>query len=295
MNRAMKTLASIMFVLLLPPCMGQAIINQKTDNGQKTGTWIEFHENGLIDRVLYYEPAEREYTVEEAFFYGIDSENDSLKYFEILKWIEIYEYRENWEIKRIKKTENSQKPRYFYGPDKEISLEISNQFIIDRATTVVNINIELTNNTDKLLTLTPVLSTQNLNTEHDLFELPPNQKSVLEFEVLIESMDNNYVITLINDSILIEYDIMTRGFHINSADFEFEGEMTLPTNFVFHRTGNEALLKILDSEKNKAIRTIPLSKEWNQIDLSNLTAGYYWINTVNYTDEKLAYIKVWIE
>jgi hypothetical protein len=291
----MKILPNILLVLILLPCFGQSEINQMTDKGQKTGLWVEFHNNGKIDRTLYYEPAERKLSTEEAFFHGITSEKDSIIYYEERKWIERYEYRDNWELKRIVRIEKSFKTKYFYGPNREISAEIFTQFLIDRANSIVNFDIELINNSEKLITLAPAFNAQNLIPKNELFELLPNQKTVLEFELSIEPMDNSYLITLLNDSIVFDFTVITRGFHINSNDFEAKGEIVLPANFVYHRTGNEALLKVFDSEKKKELRTIPLSKEWNQIDLSDLTSGYFWINTINYTDNKMAYIKVMIE
>ena len=291
----MKILPNILLVLILFPCFGQSEINQLTDKGQKTGLWVEFHNNGKIDRTLYYEPAERKFSNEEAFFHAITLDNDSIIYYEERKWIERYEYRDNWELRRIVRIEKSDKPRYFYGPNREISPEILQQFLINRANSIANIDIELTNNSEKLITLTPVFDVQNLIPKNEIFELLPHHKSVLEFELSIEPMDNSYLITLMNDSIIFDFTVITRGFHINGSDFEAKEEIILPPNFVYHRTGNEALLKVFDSEKKKELRTIPLSKEWNQIDLSDLPTGYYWFNTINYTENKKSFIKILIE
>jgi hypothetical protein len=128
----MKTLTTILSFLIAFAVFGQTEINQRTDRGQKSGEWREFHVNGKTDEVWCFEPAKRKMSEEEAFFQGVTYDKDSSIYYEELKWSEKYEYNDKWELRRIVRMETSQKPVYFYGPNREIALQTDEFYFTDK-------------------------------------------------------------------------------------------------------------------------------------------------------------------
>jgi len=279
----MKTLYTIVTLLISFSAYSQTNINRKTDQGQKTGEWREFHNNGKTNEVLYFVPAKRKMNKAEAFFQGIANYQDTIIYYENLEWREKYEYNENWELKRIVRIDTSQTPVYIYGPNREVSITKDGFYHIDKVGNTQITSVEITNNTGKAIILTSVFNANNIKTEKEKTLFPANKSSTFTFETVLEPDDNGYVVSLKNDSMIIDLSLRTFGYHIESTDIEKEKKLTIEKNFVYYRTGNEALLKLYDKDKKNVLKTVSLAKQKTTIDLNELKAGNYWLCTQDFS------------
>ena len=293
----MRTLTTILILLLSLNIQGQEEVNQKTENGQKTGKWVEFYDNGKIKEVKHFKPVRRKLELQEIFMLGIRNNQDTIiyKYSEVLQSMDTYEYDDSWEFKRIKRYEASNEVVYLYGVNRDVGLRHSNYNLIGRVNSTKVISIILTNNTDKTIILTPELSSKNLITDKQEFVLPSKQSSTFIVTLTIEPNDNGYKLWLKNKDLLIEVSIQTYGYHIESKDIEKEQLLTVQKSFVYYRTGNEALLKLYDKDKKEEIKTISLAKERTIVDFKGIKSGVYWLSIVNFSLAKQTFCKVKIE
>lgn len=292
----MKIVLTILSLLLVFSGFGQESFNKKTEKGQKTGKWIDLHDNGKVYLIKYYVPVSRKLEVKELFFHKTPLNKDSTIYYEVLTWTEKYEYNNDWSLKRIKRTDNVNGiVNYFYGINKEISLNDYEFNFTGKVANKQNIEIELTNNTDSVINLMPKLSSTNIAQHSTEFSIPARESKTFSFELLIEPENNSYVVTMQNDSISIDFYVTTFGYHISSKEIENGEKLIVKNNFVYYRTGNEALLKIYDSEKKNELKTISLAKEKTIVDLSNIENGNYYLCMINYSSQTRSYCEVKIE
>jgi hypothetical protein len=291
----MRTLTTIPILFLTITVLGQVDVNQQTDLGQKTGKWVTLHDNGKTGEVKFYEPAKRKLSKEEAFFHGITPDKDTTVFYEELLWTEKYEYTDNWDLKRIERKERSQKLIYLYGPNKEIGVNTDNFYFIGKVDTTKTVSIEMINNTDSPIVLKPESSPGNITTANKEFVIPANQSSIFTLVLTIEPNDNTYIVTLKNDSIIIDFSIRIFGYHVESNDIERGQQLTVKKSFVYHRTGNEALLKLYDKNKERELKTISLANHRTTIDLEKIKPGDYWLCTIDYSSDQRTYCKIIIE
>lgn len=271
-----------MFTMFL---LSQTEINQLTENGQKTGEWIKYHENGKIDEAIYYKPGNRRLTEKEAFSQGLSTNKDTIIYFENYLWKEKYEYNVNWELKRILRTENSKLgSAYYYGPNKEVVLKPKyvEHHLIGKVGEVESINIELTNTTENLIVLQPTLDSKYIFTDNKEFSLPANASKNFTFDITFASNSNNHIVVLKNDSINIDFSLKTTGYHFESKDIKAGLPLSIGKEIIYYRTDSEALLKLYDAEKKKVLQTFSLGKEWTKIDLNQVKPGRYFFSIIDY-------------
>jgi hypothetical protein len=102
-------------------------------------------------------------------------------------------------------------------------------------------------------------------------------------------------VTLKNDSITIDLSVRTFGYHIASEDIEKGEQLTVNKSFVYHRTGNEALLKLYDIDKEKELETISLAKQRTNIVLEKIKPGSYWLCIVDYSADKRTFCEILIK
>lgn len=285
----MKILTTISILFITFFAIGQTEINQKTDYGQKTGKWIEFYENGRINKILYYKPVERKLSKEEAFMNGVQ---DSILYYEELKWTEEYEYQDDWKLKRVKRIEASQKPFYLYGANKEVKLQLSDFYLIERVNDTISVSVELTNNTNQIISFEPEISSSNITIDSLKFELNSKRSSTFTFKITIEPYENNYVLFLKSDSIVIDFTLQTFGYHIDSYDIEKEQILTATKSFIYYRTGSEALLRLYDIKKENILETFSLAHQRTIVDLHRTKPGQYWLSIVDFSTDKQVFCKI---
>jgi hypothetical protein len=289
-------IVTIIFIFLISlSALAQDSINQMTAKGQKTGTWIEYHSNGKLKEVKYYVPGQRILNEGEVFFYNLPPGRDTTIYFENILWTEKYEYNNNGKLKRVKRIESSHEPVYLYGPNKEIGIKTSDFSFIDNVNNTKMVSIILTNNIKHSIVLRPEFSSNNITTKNKEVVLPANQSLTFIFRLSFDPNDKSHAITLKNDSIKIDLSIKTFGYHVNSQNINNGQQLTLPQNFIYQRTGNEALLKLYDKNKEKELKTISLAKNITTIDLTEIKSGDYWLCIVDYSINKRTYCKITIE
>ena len=294
----MKLLNAISLLLVTMSSFGQTEINQLTEKGQKIGEWVDFLENGKIDKVTYYEPTTRILTKEEAFSRGLAAYKDSTIYYEVYLWKEKYEYTVNWDLKRILRTENSKvRPAYYYGPNKEIAIDSKSldYFFTGRVDSIQSIEIKLTNTSQNTILLKPQFNSNNIISTSKEFVLPANESSIFELNLTFEANSNSYNVMLKNDSIDIEFSLKTFGYHVDSKDVEIGRPLSLGKSFTYHRTGTEALLKLFDADKKKELQTFSVAKEWTSVDLSKIKSGRYFLCIVDYKLKREVFCEVNIE
>jgi len=292
----MKLVLIIISLLSVLFGLGQESYNKMTENGQKTGQWIELYPNGKVYLIEYYVPVSRKLKATELFFHKIPQNKDSTIYYEVLKWTEKYEYNDDWSLKRIKRIDNiHEKVIYFYGVNKEITLSNYEFNFTGKVGDKHTIEIELINNTDTVIFLKPKVSSTNFIIHNPDFYIPARENKTFSFELLTEPDKNSYTITMQNDSITIDFYIAAFGYHLSSKEIEKGEKVIIKNNFVYYRTGNEALLKIYDFEKKNELKTISLAKEKTIVYLSNIENGNYFFCIINYSSQTRNYCEVKIE
>lgn len=273
-----------------------------TDEGKRTGKWVELLDNGKIDIVRYYVPAFSTETEKKLFFYKapFDSDTinkedtvsyiDTISSYQKLFWADKYEYRKNGKLKRIVRKKGSQDPVYFYGPNREISLKKDYlDYHLDfneRIGTIKTVAVEIENNSDNTLSLIPRFENNCFSTDRKKLVLPPKQSSSFTFNLSIEPEDNNYTVILENDSISINILLKTFGYHVKSADVANGGQLLVKNHFIYMRTGSEALFKLYDQDRSKLLRTGSLAKEKTTINLEGIKPGEYWMCVKNFSADK---------
>lgn len=279
----MKQLTTILFLLMVLSVNGQRNINQTNEFGQKTGKWVTYHKDGRIDEVHFYRPSIKKLSKEEAFFRALPPDKDSTILNEELLWIEHYEYHTNEVLKRIKRIEDSKKTMYFYGSNREITVEpLFDYDFIGKVNDSETVSIELTNNSQQTITLHPISDAKNLAVLKE-FVLLPEQASIFTFKYTFEPHHNYGKLVLKNDSLEIEFSVRGFGYHLETKDIEEGKPLTIPHRFVYFRTGDETLIRLYDKNQKEVLKTIPIHNPKSDIDLSKFGEGTYWICSVDYS------------
>ncbi len=277
----MKTLIIILTLIFSSHIYGQEQINLLTKKGQKTGKWIEYNDNGTINEVNFYEPnfstKNHEVFVYDTWKGGTDTVHsaDTTHYGESLLWTEYYEYGFDEHLKRIVKYARGEGPVFLYGPNKEIGI-IKDEFSINnRVAEREEIILEIQNESDYPIELSPIFRADNLSANQDQLVISPKSESTFIFKILIEQGEQNYIVTLKNDSISIGIFVKTTGYHLQSDDLFMENQFSASDELIYWRSGNEALLRLYDKKQEKILKTFSVAKERVVVDLKGLNPGNY--------------------
>ncbi len=297
----MKLLPIIFFLCSVITSFGQDFNNKKTERGQKTGKWIEYNENGNVKQVSFYEPNFQIRNPESVFFLAWDDQADTIQnadtiyYGEKLLWTEKYEYDANDQLSRIIKLTWDQDLIFLYGPGKEIAINKDQFSFNERVSDIKIVTMTIRNESDRVLTLTPEFETNNFSTKQDQLVLPPRKETAFTFQLSIQPNDNQYTVTLKNDSISIDLSVATFGYNLESRNFSVEDELSVKNSFIYWRTGDEALLRLYDNEKKNILKTFSLAHERSIFDLTGVQPGDYMLCKRDFSTDQQACCKLKVE
>lgn len=290
----MLRLFSILACFITGAVLGQPDTNQVNTDTMMFGKQVDYHDNGEIKEVRHYSPYERELSKEEAFFYAQSDLEPEVIHSQLLH-TDRYFYDENWKLKRIERTDRANEVNYLYGPNQEISLKATNFYFINRVGNSQILSLEMRNNSGQAVALHMEFDSDNFSAENKEVVLQADTVTMVGFGFTFKPDNNQYLVTLKNQDIRVEYVVRTFAFHISSQDIRDKNELTLKRKFIYYRTGNEALLKIYDSDKERELKTVSLAKHQTQIDLKKLKAGRYWFCVVDFSSKAYPCCKVQIE
>ena len=265
--------------------LSQSNINRTNEYGQKIGKWISYYPNGKIKEVQLWQ--DEEIPMEDAYYYQA---KDTTEYYHYFIWTEQYEYDDEWKLSRIKRTEKDADPIFIYGPNKDVSVRSSDFFLIGRVNDSKQVSVELKNNSKNSIALVPKFSSKDCSGKKQILNLAPHQTTTFAFKVNLQPNENQYQVELKNEHIKIGISVKTFGYHVLTGDIKTGHELKVEKNFTYHRTGEEALLKIY--KKDKELQTISLAKKNTDINLQKLKPGEYLICTINYSDDYKSCCKV---
>ncbi|MEM9052365.1 MAG: hypothetical protein AAGC47_09970 [Bacteroidota bacterium] len=297
----MRTISIILPLLTTIQVFGQETLNQLTSKGQKTGKWVEHHENGTISQICFYEPSFSLRNHEEFVYETWEGESytvhyvDTASYGENLLWRDKHEYNSQNEFVRAVRFIYGEEPVYLYGPNQEIGITSDEFNIHDRVSKTEIITVEISNRSEELLTLTTKFEGDNLSTKQKSLALPPKESSTFTFQIAVDEGANNYIVTLHNDSISVDIKLSTRGYHIKSSDLSSENQFSVSNEFTYWRSGNEALLRIYDSDQEKLLQTFSLAHEETEIDFTGINPGNYILCKKDFSQNQETCCKLTIE
>lgn len=283
----MKVLIFFLIVIFVKFGFAQEQYNQLTQHQQKTGKWIYYHPNGLIDKICFYEPVSRKLTPQEAFNLNLPSRNSQLQHFEELLWTEFYEYTDNWVFYRTRiQTKGTYTYTYCYNIDRDFELINKIPVLVYRINSKVLLFFELENNQNKPIVLTISTPSENLRFQEKQFVIGANQSSKVFFELEVEPNDKNYHIDINSENTKTSLILNTRGYHFSSHDVVENRVLKLQRNMIFYRHGNETLLRIFDKRKRKLLKEISLAQLYVELDLSEFKKGAYQLCFMDFTSKR---------
>lgn len=289
----MKVYLLLLLSALTFLAQAQQDYNRITKHSQRTGEWRTYHDNGKVKSATFYKPYQVVYNKAIAFQLGYSMEDvykDSV-YQSLPIWTEDYEYTANWKLIRIKRCYGHSGCRYyvdsliyFYGPLKQISLDATRFYRQGRVGELVNIPVSIKNHLEQplLLNITDSSGTFSFSTGIKEISLHPETQHSLNISFQIERGEYFRTIKL-NDSITgIQINIGTFGYDVKSEDLQ-NGQLLLPKKFIYYRTGEEALLTLIDPNKTDTIITVSLKLEQTMVDLTKIKSGSYILSTNDFS------------
>jgi hypothetical protein len=285
----MKALILSIMLVCVAQSRAQEQFNQLTSHQQKTGKWIYFYPNGLIDKICFYEPVSRKLSAQEAFNMDLPSRNSNsqIQHYEELLWTEFYEYTDNWQFYRTRiRNTGTYTYTFCYNIDRDFELINKIPVLVHRINSKALLFLELENNLSKPIVLNFSTQSENIRFQEKQFVLGAGQSTKIYFEVEVEPNDRDYQIDISTDNTKTSIVLNARGFHFSSLDVVDNGVLNLQRNMIFYRHGNETLLRIFDKRKRKLIKEISLAQLFVELDLSELKNGRYHLCFVDFASNK---------
>ncbi len=273
--------------------LAQPKINQVNEEGYKIGKWVTYHTNGKVLEENYYKPSFKSGDRASTFVLGLPPK-DTIIYYDGLLRTDQYLYNDDWELIRVKRKEGT-KVSFLYGPNKALGLSYDHFSSFGRVGTLHTMPIDLVNYSDQPLTLSLTFSAANLKSKEKQLIIPPNDMIVFEVALTLEPGEQNYQISISNETIQADIQVQAFGHHLASWEVKEGVMLSLQKEFVYYRSGNEALLQVYNNKREKVLKTISLSKERTHVNLGNLKPGIYWISKTDYSAGKQIFSQVLVK
>lgn len=292
-----------MKVLLLPLLSiltfltdAQQDFNKLTKRGQRTGEWRTYHDNGKVKSSTFYEPYQMVYDKAIAFQLGLfpDYVGDSIYRYKTV-WEENYEYNSDWNLERIKRcyghwgcSYHTDSVIYLFGEHRQISLDSTRFYRQGKVGELVNVTIPITNHLERhcLLDVNDSSNSFSFSTGIKRFSLPPNTTDTLDITFRLKRGEHFRTIVLSDSITDIQINIATFGYDIETADL-IEKQLSLPKKFIYYRTGEEALLTLIDQNRTDTLSTVSLKFEKTTVDLSKHKSGDYILSTIDFSKSEI--------